>query len=124
MALVDLAAAGDRLDPHVLDRDARKLLRRCTSDDERVRLVVSLLRGVRQAQDREAAIGDGYARSAKMEREMVQAEVEGIRDGIVAQLRRELRTGYKPPQQQETYEGGLRRAVRLVQGMCWTWRDG
>lgn len=113
----------DRLDPAKLWQDARLILGRCENDEDRLQLVTRLLREVRVARDREEAIRGGYEHARKMQDEMHVAEIDGLRRDLVNRIKREARLGtaHAPRQQRTTYEGGLRRAARIVEGGLFPW---
>jgi hypothetical protein len=113
----------DRLDPAAIAQSARLILARCENDDDRLQLVIRMIREVRVACEREEAIRSGYEHARKMQDEMHDAEIEGLRRDLVNRIRREAKRGteHAPRQQQITYEGGLRRAARIVEGGLFPW---
>lgn len=107
-------AESDRLADDVLARDATWLL---ACNDPHT-LVVSLLRTVRQHDDKQQSIRDGYEFSYRAQAAMHQIELDAQVRHIASAIEREERKGEwsAPARQEITYCGGLRRAARIARG--------
>ena len=103
----------NRLDPKELELSARWLL---ANNEDHVALVAHLLKMIRENDDEQNAIRDGYEFSARFREEQHEAEVDAVHLNIARAIEREARRGSQEaaPNQHLTYEGGLRRAARIA----------
>lgn len=81
-------------------------------------LTVNLLRQLRQNDDRQQSIRDGYNHSYEMREELHEIQLAAKARHIALAIEREERKGEwsAPARQELTYCGGLRRAARIARG--------
>lgn len=98
------APVRDRLDPTVLAEDAQRLL---AINGDVPALIARLLKQVRENDDQQQAIRDGYGHSARLREECHQVELDAQRRHLASAIEREARRGdaHAPANAHLTYCG-------------------